>query len=293
MKIGLFAINYGTCGEPAIAVRVAQAAEEAGFESVWAGEHIVLPDPIVPRSPLPPQTPLLDIGVALTLIAAHTRSLRIGSGIIVLPQRNPLVLAKELASIDVVCGGRLLVGVGAGYLQPEFEALGVPMQRRGERMDDYIRALRAIWAGSRACHNGEFASFSGVTALPLPVQRPHPPIIIGGESPPALRRAVTMGNGWYGFGLTPEKAKQSLDGLRRAAECHERPAELGHLEVSVTPVGDFGEREIEHYATLGVDRLIVLPQPDATGRRRHAPVPAGDILRNITMVSEMAGNVAA
>jgi probable F420-dependent oxidoreductase len=293
VKIGLFAINYGTCGQPAAAIRVARAAEDAGFESVWTGEHIVLPDPIVAGSPLPPQTPLLDTGVALTLIAAHTRELRIGSGIVVLPQRNPLILAKELASVDVVSGGRLIVGVGTGYLAPEFEALGIPLRRRGERMEDYIRALRAIWTGSPASHQGEFASFAGVTAYPRPVQQPYPPIVIGGESPPALRRAVAMGNGWYGFGLTPGEAKQSVEALGRAAGIHERPAELGSLEISVTPVGPFDERSVEQYAALGVDRLIVLPRPDATGRQRHAPVPVEDILRNIDFVSQTVASAIA
>ncbi len=293
VRIGLFAINYATCGEPVIAVRVARAAEAAGFESVWTGEHIVLPDPIVAGSPLPPETPLLDTVVALTLIAAHTRTLRIGSGIVVLPQRNPLVLAKELASIDVVCAGRLIVGVGAGYLEPEFHALGIPLERRGQRMDDYIRALRAIWTGSRARHHGEFASFAGVSAYPRPVQQPSPPIIIGGESPAALRRAVMMGNGWYGFGLTLDETRQAIEGLRRASERHERPADLGGLEISVTPIGEFSERRVEQYADLGVDRLIVLPRPDATRRQRHAPVPVDDILRNIDLVSKTVTSVTA
>src|SRR6266436_18617 len=114
MKIGLFAINYGTCGDPSAAVQVAQAAEAAGFESVWTGEHIVLPDPMLPSFPLAPETPMLDTIVSLTWIAAHTKRLRVASGIIVLPQRNPLLLAKELASVDVVSGGRLIIGVGAG-----------------------------------------------------------------------------------------------------------------------------------------------------------------------------------
>ena len=289
----------GTCGDPAVAVRVAQAAEAAGFESVWTGEHIVLPDPPaaspspVTGSPLPPQTPLLDTAVALTLIAARTRTLRLGSGIIILPQRNPLVLAKQLASLDVVSGGRLIVGVGAGYLKPEFEALGVPLRRRGQRMEDYIRAMQAIWTSGPARYHGEFASFSGVTASPRPVQQPHPPIVIGGESPAAWRRAVTMGQGWYGFGLTPEETRRSADGLRRAAGQHERPAELGRLEISVTPVGGFDERHVAQYAALGVDRLIVLPRPGAVGRQRHAPVPADDILRNIDAVSKTVANATA
>jgi alkanesulfonate monooxygenase SsuD/methylene tetrahydromethanopterin reductase-like flavin-dependent oxidoreductase (luciferase family) len=119
MKIGLFAINYGTCGDPQSAIRVAQAAETAGLESLWTGEHIVLPNPALPSFPLAPETPMLDTAVALTWVAAHTRRVRIASGIIVLPQRNPVILAKELASIDVVSGGRLIVGVGAGWLEAE------------------------------------------------------------------------------------------------------------------------------------------------------------------------------
>src|SRR5437660_12659359 len=123
MKLGLFAINYGTCGDPEVAVDVARYAEAAGFESVWTGEHIVLPDPRPARLPFPPTLPLLDTTVALTLIATHTRSIKVASGIIVLPLRNPVLLAKELASIDVVSDGRLIVGVAAGYIEAEFGAL--------------------------------------------------------------------------------------------------------------------------------------------------------------------------
>jgi alkanesulfonate monooxygenase SsuD/methylene tetrahydromethanopterin reductase-like flavin-dependent oxidoreductase (luciferase family) len=139
MHFGLFAINMGPCVEPEAAVRVARAAEAAGFESVWTGEHVVLPDPQVPPSPLPPEYPLLDPAVALAFLAAQTRTVRLGTGIIILPQRNPLVLAKELASLDAVSGGRLLFGVGIGYLKPEFDALGVPF-------DDKIRPPSASLA---------------------------------------------------------------------------------------------------------------------------------------------------
>lgn len=289
MKIGLFAINFGTCGDPDAAVRVAQAAEGAGFESVWTGEHIVLPDPALPSFPLATMTPLLDTTVALTWIAAHTKRIRLGSGIIVLPLRNPVLLAKELASVDVVSGGRLIVGVGAGWLAPEFEALGVPMKQRGERMEDALCAMRALWTSEHPEHRGRFASFGGVAAYPRPVQRPMPPIVIGGESPAALRRAVRMGNGWYGFALTPEQAKQHVEALRRAAEKDERHAELGELEISVTPVGDFDRRSVEAYAAAGVDRLVLLPKIDASHAERHAPVGLDELLRNIEIVCRVAG----
>jgi probable F420-dependent oxidoreductase len=289
MKIGLFAANYGTCGDPAAAVRVARAAEEAGFESVWTGEHIVLPDPMRDGSPLPAETPLLDTVVALTLIAAHTSTLRVASGIIVLPQRNPLVIAKELASVDVVSEGRLIVGVGAGYLEPEFEALGVPMERRGARMEDYLRALRAIWTMEQPCYDGEFVSFAGVQAFPRPVQRPMPPIVVGGGTWPAVRRAHTLGNGWFGFGLTPDALPEYVDAFERVGERYARPAELGDLELTVTPVGRFDESTVERFAEIGVSRLVVLPRPDATREQRHLPVPIDDILRNIDLVAETVG----
>jgi probable F420-dependent oxidoreductase len=289
MKIGLFAINYGSCGDPASAVRVAQAAEAAGFESVWTGEHIVLPDPMLAAFPLAPETPMLDTVVALTWIAAHTKRLRIASGIIVLPQRNPLLLAKELASVDVISGGRLIIGVGAGWLEPEFKALGIPMERRGERMDDALRAMRALWTMEQPEHHGSSASFSNIAAYPRPIQRPMPPVVIGGESPAALRRAITMGNGWYGFGLTLERTKQLIEELKRTGEQHGRPDELGNLEITVTPVGGLDKRSVEAYAVAGVHRLVVLPRHEASHAQRHDPVPLDDILRSIEAVSQIVG----
>jgi probable F420-dependent oxidoreductase len=286
MKIGLFAINYGTCGDPLSAVHVAKEAEAAGFESLWTGEHIVLPNPMLASFPLVPETPMLDTIVALTWIAAHTKRVRIASGIIVLPQRNPLLLAKELASVDVVSRGRLIVGVGAGWLEPEFRALGIPMQGRGERMDDTLRAMRALWTMERPQHHGSSASFSDVVSYPRPMQHPMP-IVVGGESPGALRRAITMGNGWYGFGLTVEQTKQRIESLRRAESQYERPADLGDLEITVTPVGEFDKRSVEAYAAAGVHRLVVLPRHEASHTERHNPVPRDEILRNIETVAQI------
>ncbi len=289
MKIGLFAINFGTCGNPQSAIKVAQAAETAGFESVWTGEHIVLPDPAIPAFPLATETPMLDTTVALTWVAAHTKRLRLASGIILVPLRNPAVLAKELASIDAISAGRLIIGVGAGWLEPEFRALGVPMERRGEHMDDALRAMRALWTMEHPEHHGPFASFSKVAAYPRPVQRPMPPIVIGGESPAALRRAVTMGNGWYGFALTVEQVKKHIASLKREAEQHSRPAELNDLEITVTPVGRFDERSLEAYAAAGVHRLVVLPKLHANHAERHKPETLDEILRNIETVSTIVG----
>ena len=145
MKFGLFAVNMYACSYPETAIQVAQLAEEAGFESLWAGEHVILPDPQVPHSPMAPHDRILDPIIALTYLAAHTSRVRLGTGIIILPQRNPLVLAKELTSLDELSGGRLICGIGVGYLEPEFRALGIPFTDRGARTDDYLAAMRAIW----------------------------------------------------------------------------------------------------------------------------------------------------
>jgi probable F420-dependent oxidoreductase len=258
MKLGLFGINLGVCARPDVAVRVAQAAESAGFDSVWTGEHVVLPDPRVPPSPAPPQTPFLDPLVALAHLAGCTKRLRLATGIIILPQRNPVVLAKEVASLDVLSGGRALLGVGAGYLHQEFAALGIPFERRGARTDEYIDAMRALWAEPRPAFAGEFVSFGGIDAQPRPVQQPGVPIVVGGTSPGALRRAVARGHGWYGFALDPAATARCLEGLAKAAAEVERPAALGRLEVTITPPPGVDAAGARKYAELGVDRLALL-----------------------------------
>ncbi len=262
MKFGLFGINFGGCANPEVAARVAQAAEAAGFDSVWTGEHVVLPDPQAPPSPAPPETQMLDPAAALAFLAGRTKTLRLATGIIILPQRNPLVLAKELASVDVLSGGRLIFGLGAGYLKPEFDALGAPFADRGARTSAAIEVLRTLWTQDTPSFDGRFWSFSGIQAHPRPVQQPHPPIVVGGHSPPAYRRAVAQGDGWYGFALDADAAAASLEGLRKAAKDVERPSQRRSLEISVTPSVRLDADTVNRYADLGVDRLV----PIARGR---------------------------
>ncbi len=258
MKFGLFGINVGACADPETATAVARAAEDAGFDSVWTGEHVVLPDPQVPPSPSAPDNPMLDPAVALSFIAARTERIRLGTGIIILPQRNPVILAKELASLDVLSGGRLIFGLGVGYLQPEFDALGVPFAERGPRATEYVEAIRALWTQPNPEYKGQFVQFGGIQAQPRPVQKPHPPIIMGANSPPAFRRTVRLGNGWFGFALDVEAAERSIAALREAERSCDRAAELGPLEISVTPPGRIDADSVRRYADLGVDRLIPL-----------------------------------
>jgi probable F420-dependent oxidoreductase len=256
MRFGIYGINAGACAEPAVAARVAQAAEAAGFDSVWTAEHVVLPDPQAPPSPLPPDFPLLDPVVALAFLAGQTQRVRLATGIVILPQRNPVVLAKALASVDVLSGGRLVFGVGAGYLRPEFEAIGAPFAERGARTDEYLDAILALWTQDKPAYKGRFAAFAGIDARPRPVQRPHPPVVVGGLSPGAFQRAVTRGNGWYGFALDLAATERCLAGLEEARRRHGRPAALGELEITITPAGALDRDAVRRWADLGVHRLV-------------------------------------
>jgi len=248
-----------------VLIRTVQQAEVAGLESVWAGEHVVLPDPRVAPSPMEPTESILDPVVALTFAAAVSTRLRLGTGVIILPQRNPLVLAKELASLDVLARGRLIFGVGVGYLEPEFRALGVELKNHGPRSDEYLAAMRSIWSDERPGFDGRFFSFGGVNAYPRPVQQPTPALVIGGRSAAAYRRAVEQAHGWYGFGMSPEQAAAALSDLRAAGERWPRPSALAELEISITPPSGEVTRElVARYADLGVDRLILRPPHQAT-----------------------------
>lgn len=277
MQFGVHSVNLHTCADPDTTAQLARAAEAAGFESLWVADHVVLPDPPMPGRPMDPAMPLLDPVVTLTFLAAHTSRIRLGTGVIVLPQRQPLVLAKQLATLDVLSKGRLIFGMGVGWCEPEFQALGVPFARRGRLADDYLAAMRAAWTQEQLSYQGSDTSFTGVQARPHPVQRPTPPIIIGGHTPAAFRRAVEQGHGWYGFGLNPEQVAQHLTSLREAGRRYQRPAALGSLEISVTPPGyEIDLQTVQRYAAFGVDRLILRPQPtlDRGGLQQFVTVTA-------------------
>jgi probable F420-dependent oxidoreductase len=264
VKLGLFAVNMGISTTPDDVVETARAAEAAGFESVWAGEHVVLPDPQAPPSPMAPQDPALDPLLALAWAAAHTSTLRLATGIVILPQRNPVVLAKQIASLDVLSRGRFTLGVGVGYLEPEFRAIGADFANRGAVTDDYLDAMQHLWYDEHPAFHGRFADFAHVDAYPRPVQRPIP-IVFGAHSPVAFRRTVARGHGWYGFSMTPELLGECLAALRTAATEVERPVELGPLEITVTPRGRLTAEAAHAYAELGVDRIVSRPPPTRDG----------------------------
>jgi probable F420-dependent oxidoreductase len=256
--IGLFAINSHACAEPEAAARIAALAERLCNDTLWAGEHVVVPSPRVEPSPMEPEEPILDPLIALAHIAAHTERIKLGTGVIILPQRNPLVLAKQVASLDVLSGGRLILGIGVAYLEPEMRAIGVPMEGRGTRADEYLAAMRALWEDEVPSFSGKYVNFEGVDAHPRPMQRPLP-VVVGGHTRAAHRRAARYADGWYGFmqGLRAMAEQREL--MRAAIEetGRERP-----LHVSVTPSRRLDVETVRAYAELGVDRLIVAPPVD-------------------------------
>ena len=279
MRFGFFGVNAGVLSEPATMVAAATTAEAAGWESIWTGEHLVAASPQRPPSPVRPDTHFVDQVASLAHLAAQTTTLRLGTGIVILPQRNPVVLAKELASVDVLSGGRLEAGFGVGYVPDEFDAIGVPFSERGARMDDHIDALRAMWRGDLE-FEGRFTSWHGVEAHPRPVEPHGPPIHVGGSSAATFRRAVLQADGWYGFLPTLKSTGSAMDALDRGMAELDRPAHLGRIQVSVTPSEPVDRDLVRRYEDLGVDRLILVRDFRDVGGTPN-PERADDVLRFI------------
>ena len=262
MKVGIAFANILNFGTPDGSIQFAQAAEKAGVESLWTVEHVIYPssydsqDPYDPsgQMAMAPDTDLTDPLIWLTWLAANTSSIRLGTGIIILPERNPLVLAKQVGTLDSFSGGRVELGIGVGWLKEEFEALGVPWERRGARTDEYVAVMRELWGGNEVSFDGEFVSFDRVSSNPKPLNG-SVPITIGGHSDAAARRAGRIGNGFF-----PGKGdlEHMLGLVRESAEKHGRDAS----EIEVT----WGSGEImgsdpvaaaEKLKEQGVSRVIV------------------------------------
>ena len=256
MEFALYGLHRGDSAEPATLTRLARLAEDAGFEGLWVGDHIALP---ADDTTHPATEVRLEAMVALTHLAAVTTRVRLGFGVLVLPQRQPVLLAKQLSTLDYLSGGRLTVGVGGGWVEPELNALGVTLSTRAARVDEYLAAMRALWAEEVPSFTGEFVAFDGVMQRPLPVQRPHPPLVVGGHAPAALRRAVRHGNGWYGWDLDVDATAAALADLRAATQRHDRPAALGDLEITITPPAVPDLDTVRRYEEIGVHRLVVQP----------------------------------
>lgn len=255
---------------------VARAAEELGFESVWMSEHLVLPARFDParypdgRLPIRTDTPVFDVMVYLAAIAARTRTLRLGTFIYQLGLRHPFVAARAVATLDVVSGGRVELGVGAGWLREEWEAAGVPFAGRGRRLEEALRVCRRLWSEPTIEHRGEFFAFPPVAFEPKPVQGARLPVHVGGESEAALRRAVRSGSGWIGMHHTPASAAPILARLRELA------ASLGRRDPLCTTVAapPGPDVDVAGWTASGVDRVLIAPwgrsQDAVEGMRRFA-----------------------
>jgi len=276
MDYGYNGINSGPIVTADAIERVTVTAEQLGYESIWTVEHLMLMDPHEPPSPVPPECNFVDTIATLAFAAAKTERIKVGSGILLISQRDPIVLAKELAGIDVLSKGRLLVGLGAGYVPRQFESLGIPFEERGARMTEHIEVLRTLWTQEKPAFAGKFTNFSGIQSRPLPVQKPHPPIIVGGDSKAALRRAVAQGDGWYGW-YDLEGTKEVMKALEEIAKTTERPASLGRLEITITPTrdepGEIDADTAKRFEDLGVDRLVLIRDPFEAA---NFPSPEGE-----------------
>ncbi len=261
MKLGLIPVNIGM-NDPAQIIGLAQLAESAGFESVWTFEHVIVPLDYASKYPYnssgkmgaAPETSLVDPLIALTAIAAATKTIRLGTGVNILSQTNPLLLAKQTASLDFMSGGRFMLGVGIGWLQEEFIAMGTPFEKRGARFDDYVAAMRKVWSGEVVEHQSEFLNWSGFKSYPLPKQNPMP-IIMGGNKGKILERIARFGNGWFVPGSDPSELVNQLSQLK--TECTRLGRDFREIEITCMWPGADGIEALQLLAKAGVHRAVV------------------------------------
>ncbi len=260
MKFGLIPVNIGFPVD--MMIGFAQAAEQAGVESLWTFEHVMVPLDYQSKYPYndsgkmggPPETPFLDPLIALSTIASATSTIRLGTGVNILSQANPLYIAKQAASLDLVSNGRFMLGVGIGWLEEEFDAMGVPFARRGARFDDYVQAMRKIWSGDVVEHQSDFINWTGFKSYPLPVQDPFP-VIIGGAQGKVYQRIARYGNGWYAPTTSPEELAPKLEELKSV--CADEGRNYDDIEITAMWTMQGGLDSVKQYADLGVHRLNI------------------------------------
>jgi len=264
MQVGFFAVGLGPYVDPTLVRTVAVTAERLGFSTIWAPEHVVLLEQYgskYPYSagefPFPLDTPLGDPFTTLAYAAACTTRIRLGSGICLVPEHHPLVLAKTVATVDRLSGGRFILGAGVGWLAEEFKALGIPFERRGHRTREYIEVMRKVWTEPRSSYRGEFVEFEGVVSYPKPAGNRAVPVWFGGESTAALRRVATYGDGWLGFNLMPDQTAERIRQIEALLRANGRKRSDIHLAVSpyASPItGD----DLKRYLDAGADEVVLL-----------------------------------
>jgi probable F420-dependent oxidoreductase len=268
MRVGLHALGIGTGAQPEVIRAVAAAAEAAGFATLWAGEHVVMVDRPASRYPysadgriaVPAGADWLDPLLGLAFAAAVTSRITLATGVLLLPEHNPVLTAKQAATLDVLSGGRLVLGVGIGWSAEEFAALGIPFSRRGQRTAEYVAAMRQLWSDDVATFRGEFTSFEAVRVNPKPVRGRRIPVIVGGNSDAALGRVAAFGDGWYGFNLTAAQATERIAAL--AKRCGQHGRSISELTVAVA-LTDGDPSMMPELARAGVTELVIVSAPPA------------------------------
>ena len=267
MKFGIH-YSLGVCMNPTIDdyVSVATKAEALGYNSAWLGDHIVIPEKIESTYPYTPdgsasfprRLPFPDTFVLLAAIGAHTTTIQLGTSVIVVPYRNPLPVAKAVATVDMATHGRYLFGVGVGWMAEEFEALGEKFSERGGRTREYLQVMKAVWQEEAASFEGKYFSFPDLYAMPLPIQKPHPPIIFGGESMPALKRVADLGDGWQPGPIPVATLRERMGQLRELMA--ERDRDFSQLSISM--LGDVKDLQdnpgkLAELGELGVREMVL------------------------------------
>lgn len=267
MRLGLHALGIGAGADRAVIDEVAIAAERSGFATLWSGEHVVMVDRSASTYPysddgqiaVPAQADWIDPMIGLSFAAAATSTITLATGVLLLPEHNPVLMAKQAATLDRLSGGRFTLGIGIGWSREEFDALGVPFERRGARTAEYVEAMRTLWRDDVASFDGEFVRFEAVRVNPKPVRDRRIPIMLGGNSDAALRRVAAWGDGWYGF---------NVDGVAAAAErvatltslCTERGRDMRDVRVAIA-LREPHPSDVAALADLGVDELVVVEGP--------------------------------
>src|SRR6476469_2535266 len=272
MRLGLHALGIGTGAKRAVIDAVAGAADRAGFATLWAGEHVVMVDESASRYPysddgriaVPAEADWIDPMIGLSFAAAATSTIRIATGVLLLPEHNPVLVAKQAATLDSLSGGRLTLGIGIGWSREEFDALGVPFARRGARTREYVDAIRTLWRDDVASFDGEFVRFEAVRVNPKPVHDRRIPVVLGGNSDAALKRVATWGDGWYGFNL------ESVDAVADRVEflhglCREQGRDPAELRLAVA-LRDLRAPDAASLAALGIDELVLVGGPPDDAR---------------------------
>ncbi len=265
MRYSLFAPLISPRNDAAYISALARGAEARGFDGIWLGEHVVLfddydaeyPYEADGKIPVGGDRGLLEPITALSFMAAQTSRIRLGTGICLVPQRNPVYTAKEIAAVDYLSGGRVDFGVGVGWLEEEFQALDVPFARRGARCREYLEVIRSLWEDEVSSYSGEFYTLAPCRQYPKPIQQPGPPIYFGGESDAALRRVADIGQGWYGFNVGADETAGHL--ARLDALLAQRGRSRQDVQVAICPYGHkLNKERAAQYEAAGVDELVLM-----------------------------------